>query len=266
MENLLNTTKLKLLYAKDKAVYNDSFESLTDWLITGDWHIMTVNTNEDKSSGLDGNIAINTIGSYLGGVMQKEIELKNYSEILFEYYIQNSNAEIGPSKILFYIDSILKKEIKGPAPWQRIKPIGLIPGKHMIKFEYVFEGEPGDRKAVIDNVLIYEAKKVNCLINEYKPAKPIRNLGSNKTLRGFTRYQEVAESDTEISFTATFNGLDFIEFMKKSDSIFYFVDEFGICYRGIFAENIEPNNIALNEVYTVELTMTADQKTGFGFC
>ena len=76
----------------------------------------------------------------------------------------------------------------------------------------------------------------------------------------------MAESDTEISFTAIFNGLDFIEFMQKSNGIFYFIDEFGICYRGIFTESIEPNRIALNEVYTVELTMTADQKAGFGFC
>ncbi len=266
MQNLLNNPKLKLLYAKDKIVYNDSFETLTDWLITGDWHIMTIDTNEDKSSGLDGNIAINTIGSYLGGSIQREFELKNYSEILFEYYIQNSSAETQPSKILFYIDNILKKEIKGPVPWQRTKPIGITPGKHTIKFEYVFEGEPGDRKAVIDNVLVYEAKKVNCLISEYEPAKPIRNLGSNKTLRGFTRFQEMAESDTEISFTAAFNGLDFIEFMQKSDNIFYFIDEFGICYRGIFADDIKPSHIALNEVYVIELTMTADQKTGFGFC
>jgi len=267
VENLLNYHKLRLLYSRDKLILNEGFESVDGWEITDDWHVMTVDTNEDKSSGLNGDIAINSAGSFWGGIMEKEIELSNYAEILFEHYVKNENVEDSANKLTFSVDGVKKLEIIGPSPWQRCIPIGLTPGKHTIRFEYVFEGEdPAHKKGVIDTVMVWQAKGVNCLVTEYTPPKPSKNVGSINVLRGFTRFQEMSVADTEINFTAVFEGLSFLEFMQKSDEPFYFVDEFGICYRGIFPESIDPKNIAMNQVYSVELTMIAGQKTGFGFC
>ena len=94
----------------------------------------------------------------------------------------------------------------------------------------------------------------------------MRALSVQRVLRGYSRFQEMVASDTEIVFTAVFDGLHFHEFMSRCDEPFYFLDEFGVCYRGIFQEVIEPEAIAMNEVYQVELTMIAGQKTGIGFC
>jgi hypothetical protein len=266
MYKLLNNHKLKLLYTRDKLITKDMFESMNGWVPLGDWHVMTIDTNEDKSSGLDGNIAIQTAGSYGGGAMTKEIIVETYSEILFEYYVQNPKWDTEPNKLTFYIDGVKKLEADGPCPWQRCSPIGLTPGKHEVKFEYQFTGAPDGKKAVVDTFTVWQGKQVDCLVTEYKPAKPSKSLGSSNILRGFTRYQEMAVADTEINFTSAFNGLSFLEFMQKSDEAFYFVDEFGVCYRGIFPKTIEPKNIAMNEVYFIELSFNADQKTGFGFC
>lgn len=269
MERLLSQHKLKLLYSRHKLIASDTFDNtMSGWDISGDWHVMTVDTNEDKSSGLDGGLAVNAAGSYNGGIMTKEIELDDYGEIIFEHYVQNGkDGEESESNYLnFYVDNVKKLEIQGSSPWQRCIPIGLTPGKHTIKFEYKINGSPNDKKGVIDTVMIWQGTGVDCLITEYKPPKPLKNVGSNKVLRGFTRYQEMSSADTEIKFTACFNGLHFLEFIQKSDKPFYFVDEFGVCYRGIFSESIEPKSIALNEVYIVELNMVAGQKTGFGFC
>lgn len=266
MKDLLSYNKLKLLYTRNKLILNDTFETITGWKVKGDWHVVTVDTNVDLASGLDGNLALNCAGSYSGGIMTKEINLKNYGEIIFEYYLENIKGKEEPNSLKFYIDDVIKLEVSGPSPWQRCIPIGITPGKHTLKYEYILKGEPNKKKAIVDTIMIYESAMVDCLIMEHSPAKPIKNINANKTIRGFTRFQEMTASDTEIAFTAGFDGIAFLEFMQKSDEAFYFVDEFGICYRGIFNENIEPKNIAINEVYFVELSMTAGQKTGIGFC
>lgn len=266
MHNLLVNHSLRLLLAKDKLICNDTFESgLGDWVERGDWHKVTVDSNADQSSGLDGNLALDCMGSYEGGTVEKTIELSNYGEISFEHYVQNNKNESN-NYLRFYIDDLLKLEIKGPSPWYRCDPIGLTPGEHTLKFEYVYEGEKNDKKTVVDTITIHEAKDVSCLITDYTPPKPIKNLAKNEVLRGHTTYQEMVESDTEIEFVAAFNGLEFHEFMINSDRVFYFVDEFGVCYRGIFEDAPEPKSIAMKKVYFVDLTMVASSKAGIGFC
>lgn len=268
IEELLSYHKLKLLYSKYKLKVNDTFEgNMNGWVVTkGDWHIVTVDTNVDFSSGLDGGLALNCVGSYNGGTMEKEIELENYGEIIFEYHTENPKQSEEPNNFKFFIDNAVKLEVNGATPWQRCIPIGLTPGKHKLKFEYKFEGTPNEKKAIVDTIMIYEARNVNCLITEYNPPKPKTNINSNKILRGFTRYQEMTVADTEIQFTAIFDGLNFLDFIHQSNIPFYFVDEFGICYRGIFPESINPKSIAINQAYQIELNMIAGQKTGIGFC
>ena len=266
MHTLLKRPVLRLLLAKYKLIAEDTFENdLGTWQTDGSWHKVTVESNIDQSSGLDGNLALNCMGAYESGIVEKTIQLENYGEISFEHYIQNNKNE-GANYLRFYIDDALKLEIKGPSPWYRCDPIGLTPGEHKLKFEYVFEGTRNEKKAVVDTIIIEEAKDVPCLITTYTPPKPIKKLASNSILRGFTTYQDMVESDTEIEFVAAFNGLEFHDFMIHSDQIFYFVDEFGVCYRGIFESGVEPKSIALKKVYYVELVMVASSKVGIGFC
>jgi hypothetical protein len=237
------------------------------WEITGDWHIVTVDTNVDLFAGLDGGLNLSTAGSYEGGTMKTTVECGNYSEIIFEHCVKNGyDGDNLPNALIYYVDGLEKLRIPGPSPWQRIIPMGLTPGKHELTFTYEYEGEPNTKAGIVDTIRVWQARPVPCLITEYTPPRPARNVGSSKVLRGFTRYQEMSVADTEINFTALFNGLDYHEFMMKSDEPFYFLDEFGVCYRGIFPDTINPKSIALDAVYSIELTMIAGQKTGFGFC
>ncbi len=269
MNKLLSYHKLKLLLPRHYRFLKDTFEGgvMFDWKVKeGDWHIVTVDTNVDSTAGLDGDLALNCLGSYYGGIVEKQIRLNNYGEVIFEFHTQNPKQKEEPNSLTFSVDGVVKLKVDGPTPWQRCIPIGLTPGTHNLSFEYKVTGEPNEKKAIIDSIYLYQAKTIDCIITDYTPPKPIRNLNANKTLRGYTRYQEMTVADTEITFTATMNGLHFQDFMQNYDSPFYFVDEFGVCYRGIFVSTINPTGIALNEVYTIELSMIAGQKTGIGFC
>lgn len=278
INELLHNPRLRLMQAKYNLSMENSFESdLCGWAVTdGEWHKMTIDSNADNSAGLDGEAkAFNTAGSYDGGSMEKTVWLNNYGEISFEHYVQNNEPYLDdqynviriPNYLRFYVDGILKLEIEGPSPWYRCAPIGLPPGRHHLKFEYDLNGGKRElKKAVVDTITIHEAKDIKCIINSYYPPTPVKGLADNKILRGFSVYQEMVESDTKIEFTAIFQGKYFHEFMINNDKIYYFLDEFGVCYRGSFPEMIEPKSIALGEIYGITLTMIAGQKTGVGFC
>lgn len=265
MRNILYKPKLRLFRIRDKLVYQDNFENgLDGWSIEGNWHKMTVDTNVDESAGLDGDLAINCAGSYSGGVMKKKITLKTYGEIYFNHYVQNPEEKTSPNCLKFYIDNILQLEVKGATPWQACEPMGLSPGEHEIKFEYIVKDELG-KKGVVDNIRIFEGIEVNCLITKYTPPRPAKNITQNKILRGFTRFQEMQESDTEIEFSVAFSDMEFLDFQRNHDKIYYFIDEFGVCYRGLFATTYEPDKVALNSVYVIGLKLVASQKLGVGF-
>ncbi|OON99141.1 MAG: hypothetical protein ATN35_02200 [Epulopiscium sp. Nele67-Bin004] len=268
MHDLLTYHKLKLIHANQVTYLKEEYtdQTLGGWNITdGEWHAITVDSNIDESGGLDGDLAIESIGSYDGGTIEREIELDNYGEILFEHYVQNENLD-GINTLKFYVDGVEKLCVEGASPWYRCAPIGVSPGTHTLKFVYDTDGAPNSKKAVIDTFTIRIGKTVPCLITTYQPAKPIRNLASNKVLRGNIQYQQMIKSDTEINFTATFSGLEYHYFMSICEDTFYFVDEFGICYRGIFPEDTEPNMIAMNCVYAVELCMRSCNQIARGFC
>lgn len=267
MHRLLKNPILKLYLARDKKIMEDTFTSdLDGWQVTkGDWHKMTILTNEDKSSGLTGNIALNSAGSYESGVMEKTVKLEEYGEIVFEYYVQNPQADVEPNVLKFYVDDILKLEAKGATPWIRCEPIGLSAGEHRLRFEYEVTNPIG-KKGVVDTITIYEARHLKALITEHKPPKPARNLSAQKILRGYTRYQEMTESDTEIELTICLNGLDYHDFIMRYEGIFYFLDEFGVLYRGTFPDSPDNKSIAMNSIYYIDLKLMCPQTAGFGFC
>lgn len=267
MRSLLQYHKLNLIQARHKKIVEDDFEDgLGEWnVVEGDFHQVTVDTNEDDKTGIEGDFLIDSAGSYEGGIVEREVELANYGEVIFERYIKNDDVKTGKNRLNFYIDGALKLSIEGPSPWRRIEPIGISPGKHILRFEYVADGGLNGKSGVFDTFTIWEGRTINTTIAKYTPPSPKRQIAQNKTLRGYTRFQEMAESDTEISFSAMFNGPSFLEFIANSDKIFYFVDEFGVCYRGIFPSNIGPESKALNSLYYVTLSMLCPQKAGVGF-
>lgn len=267
MKGLLNNHKLKLLKARYKKVVSDTFEDgLGEWReILGDFHHVTIDTNDDKKAGIEEDLLIDAAGSYDGGLLEREVDLDNYGEIVFEYYVKNDDPGTGNNTLNFYINGKLKLSIDGPTPWRRIPPIGIPPGKSYLWFEYLVKGSKMHKSGVIDSFEIWESRDLNTTISKYSPARPIRDVIQNKTLRGHSRFQEMSASDTAIKFTALFKGEDFHEFIVSSDGIFYFIDEFGVVYRGIFPESIEPEATALNVIYAVSLEMVAPQKTGVGF-
>ena len=267
MRRLLKHHNLNLIQARHKKIIEDTFDSgLGEWqVVSGDWHHVTVDSNADDKMGIEGGVLFDSAGSYSGGVVKREIELATYGEILFERYVKNDDVTTGKNKLNFYIDDVLKFSLDGPTSWRRVEPIGVSPGAHTVKFEYVVEESLSGKSGIFDTFTVWEGRPVDAVIAKHTPPKPIRNISENKTLRGHTRFQEMTASDTEISFSAMFNGHSFLDFIVNSNEIFYFVDEFGVCYRGIFPNSIEPESKVLKQLYYTNLSMIAPQKAGVGF-
>lgn len=259
---------LQLYLSRYKETMRDTFDSgLEGWKEgSSDWHKMTVDTNVDQSSGLTGGLALDTAGCYEGGRMRKTVELDTWGEIIFEHYVQNPDPEESENELIFRIDGVDRLVVKGPSPWQRCQAIGLSPGEHELEFEYNVD-EQLYRKAVIDTIVITEGRKIDCIIGEYTPPKPVRNLQVHNILRGHNRIQQMKESDTEVRFQAMFfNPTAYQDFVIHQDDMFYFIDEFSKCYRGTFPEDLNPESIAVGTMYSVDMRMLAPQKVGKGFC
>lgn len=264
IKNLLSYHKLKLIQARQRKIIEDTFDDgMGEWY--GGFHHVTVDTNIDDKTGIEGDFLIDAAGSYNGGVVMRDFELENYGEIVFERYVRNDDVETGGNQLNFYIDDVLKMSIDGPSPWRRVEPIGVAPGKHTVKFEYIVEDRPNLKSGIFDTFTVWEGRSINTTITNYTPPKPYKNVASNDTLRGHTRFQEMVLSDTEINFSAIFKGESFIDFMANSGEVFYFVDEFGVCYRGLFPNSINPECKAMNKLYYINLSMIAPQKVGVGF-
>lgn len=266
MQELLKNPRLRLLRARHKLAFHDTFDctDLSAWTIDGHWQVMTEYTNADASLGIDGNLATHSLGSFYGGTIKRSIELNHFGEIFFNHYVQNPRERECPNYLNFYINGVQKLHIRGASPWQACEPIGLPPGQHEIMFEYIVD-KPNLRKGVVDDIEVWECVDVDALITSYTPPRPVKDFARNNTLRGYPRFQEMVATPTEIEFSAAFNDLAFLDFQRHSDSVYYFRDEFGTCYRGIFADAYTPEHIALNSVYVVSLNLLAGQKTGVGF-
>jgi len=264
MKNLLKNHKLKLIHARQRKIVEDTFDDgMGEW--RDGWHHVTVDTNIDDKTGIEGEFLIDAAGSYSGGITRRNVTLDNYGEVVFERYVKNDDPDTGDNRLNFYIDGVLRYTVDGPTPWRRVEPIGLSPGEHLFEFEYIVNGRPNLRSGIMDSFTVWEGRDVDTIITKYTPPRPMKGIAQSKTLRGHTRFQEMVVSDTQIDFSAMFEGKDFIEFMVNSDDIFYFVDEFGVCYRGLFPNVVDPESKALNHLYYVNLSMIAPQKVGVGF-
>ncbi len=263
--------ELKLYVAQNELLFVDDFESdlaaegdiPNGWVASKDfqsdenfmdWHVMSIDTNEDQSTGLDGGIKIKSLGSYWGGSVEKEFTIDCFGELIFEYYLQNDDPDAPANFLEFWLDGEIYFRAVKATPWRRIEPIVLYPGTHTIKFVYDCRGVEKLRKAAFDNVTLWGSRRLFCKIHDYKPPRPDLNYTENKILRSFTRRHEMREHDTPIEFKATFYAEQYIDFSLLYKRVFYFVDEFQRCFRGVF-EKFEIENIALGSAYTFELEL-----------
>lgn len=76
------------------------------------------------------------------------------------------------------------------------------------------------------------------IITNYKPPVPVTLRKGNKSLRGYTIFQEPIKSDTLIKFSVAFEThtpeqiVKFKTFRSKYTERFIFIDEFNTEYRG----------------------------------
>lgn len=260
---------LDLYRARHKKIYNQPFNSeITDF--TGDvdilhWHRVTVDTNTDQSSGLMGGIALDCAGCYESGYMEKTIALEAIGEMTFDYYIQNSNETTVTNRLAVYVDGEKKWEMFGHMPWRRCEPIGLPSGTHTIRFEY-YTTDTSGQKVILDNIEVWEGYKLDVLVTlDYTPPVPIIKDAESKTLRGFTYQQQMCEYDTDISFIIEADASNYLDLRNNIANPHYFVDEFGMCYRGKITNFPKPKSPALTVLYIVEFTMKCPQKVGDSF-
>ncbi len=270
LKNLI-PEELKLYVAQNELLFVDDFESELSaegeipngWVASKefqkdenfmDWHIMSIDTNEDQSTGLDGNIKIKSFGSYWGGSVEKEFTIDSFGELIFEYYLQNGDPDAPTNYLEFWLDGEIYFRAVRATSWKRIEPIVLFPGTHTIKFVYNCKGVQKSRKAAFDNVTVWSSRRLFCKIRDYKPPRPDLNFADSKILRGFKRKQEMREHDILIQFQAIFYAEHYIDFVSLFKRIFYFVDEYQRCFRGVF-KKFEIENIALASAYSFDLEL-----------
>lgn len=256
---------LTLRLANTRVVTYDTFDDGMDgWTIRdGSWHHVTIDTNEDQSSGIGGGILMKALGSYYGGTVEKTLTFNAAGEIVFDYYVQNDGNVV--NFMSFFINGARVLHITRPTAWQHSVVFGVPQGTHTFAFKYGIIGEFGiGHKAVVDNFKATTSKRMGGFIKDYKPPKAINGPGSASIVRGYTRFQEMKKSDTQIDFQMQMWGEEYLEFTRNQESIFYFTDEFGIIYRGRF-NSLSTGQVALGVLYYFDLTMICDSDVGFGF-
>jgi hypothetical protein len=253
------------LYKAEHDVFlNDEFDyDIDGWTVTdGEWHHVTIDTNDDNSLGLEGDVLVGAMGSYYGGSVVRTIELPFWGEFAFDFLLQN-NLGI-KNRLRLQLNGITILDLSRPTTFQRSRIYGLPAGKHEFKFIYDVEDDVLGHKAVIDNFLVTTAKRIPCFVQNYVPPSPMLDLGMTKILRGHTRTQEMKRRDTTISFSAQMIPIHYVYLQQCYHGVFYIVDEFTNIYRGIITK-YAPKGQVVGRLYLVDLTFMCDSDIGVGF-
>jgi len=254
---------LSIRLANTRTLTNDTFDyDMDGWKIkSGEWHHVTIDTNEDESSGISGDVLVNAMGSYYGGVVSKTLTFNNTGEVAFDFYLQNDGNVT--NSMTFSINGIIVLNVIRPSAWQHSVVYGLPQGTHTFSFEYIIKGDGLGHKAVVDNFKATTSRLMGSFIADYSPPKAINDLGETKILRGYTSFQQMKKYDTEITFQIQMWKEEYLRFTRNQNSIFYFTDEFGIIYRGRFS-GLDTSHKAV-ELYIFDVTMISDSDVGYGF-
>lgn len=98
-------------------------------------------------------------------------------------------------------------------------------------------------------------------ITNYKPPVPVDLRKGNKSLRGYTIFQDAILSDTLIKFSIAFetHTKEEIEkfklFRSKYSERFIFFDEFGTEFRGYFQGKIDIDTPIEGDIYYISVEM-----------
>ena len=93
------------------------------------------------------------------------------------------------------------------------------------------------------------------VITNYKPPVPVTLRKGNKSLTGYTVFQDAVKSDTLIKFSVAFETNTqqainrFKEFRNRYTERFIFIDEFGTEYRGYFQGNFDLDTPIEGDIY-----------------
>lgn len=93
------------------------------------------------------------------------------------------------------------------------------------------------------------------IITNYKPPVPVTLRKGNKSLTGYTVFQDPIKSDTLIKFSVAFETHTpeqinrFKEFRNRYTERFIFIDEFGTEYRGYFQGNFDLGTPIEGDIY-----------------
>ncbi|KEI12796.1 hypothetical protein FDJ70_07560 [Clostridium botulinum] len=106
-----------------------------------------------------------------------------------------------------------------------------------------------------------KGNNVGGVITKYKPPAPKLEVKSNKVLLGYTHFQEEIKSDTVIKFSIAFDissevdKLKYLKFIRSYNQYFYFVDEFGVKFKGKFVNTFDTDMPIEGEIYYISLEM-----------
>ncbi|WP_039282113.1 hypothetical protein [Clostridium massiliodielmoense] len=101
--------------------------------------------------------------------------------------------------------------------------------------------------------------EVKCIITNYNPPVPILNTVGNKSLLGYTHFQEELKADTKIKFSIAFDintqkDIDnFKEFRSRYSEYFYFVDELNTTYKGKLVNEYNIEMPIEGDIYYIQL-------------
>ncbi|AVP54538.1 hypothetical protein C3B72_05125 [Clostridium tetani] len=93
------------------------------------------------------------------------------------------------------------------------------------------------------------------VITNYKPPVPVTLRKGNKSLTGYTVFQDAIKSDLSIKFSVAFEThtpeqiAKFKEFRNRYNERFIFIDEFGTEYRGYFQGNFDIDTPIEGDIY-----------------
>lgn len=99
------------------------------------------------------------------------------------------------------------------------------------------------------------------IITNYKPPVPTQTRKGNKTLIGYTVFQDEVESDTLIKFSVAFEThtteqiAQFKRFRSKYNERFILIDEFKTEYRGYFQNKLDADTPIEGDIYYMSIEM-----------
>lgn len=106
-----------------------------------------------------------------------------------------------------------------------------------------------------------DGSNVGGIVCKYKPPIPASLRQGNKSLHGYTIFQDKSKSDTKIKFSVAFETKteeqidNFLKFRTNFNERFVLIDEFRIEFRGYLSGNLDIDTPIEGDIYYISLEM-----------